>query len=80
MEESSGTVHFPTIISLLLIWICCQSPLTLIGSFIGLKKKVIKNPCKVNPVPTRIPEQPWYLEYRYIILISGILPFLYHLF
>jgi hypothetical protein len=41
----------------------------------GLKKKVIKNPCKVNPLPSSIPQKSWYLKLRYIILISGIIPF-----
>ncbi len=68
-------MKFTDIIVLLLLWICCSSPLVLIGSFLGIKKKTIKNPCKVNPVPTTIPAKPWWLNTRTIFLISGTIPF-----
>jgi transmembrane 9 superfamily protein 2/4 len=68
-------MKFKDILVILLLWICCSSPLVLIGSFLGIKKKGIKNPCKVNPVPTTIPEQPWWLRIRSITLIVGIIPF-----
>lgn len=74
-EESSGAVPFSTIIALLVLWICCSSPLVLIGAFIGIKKKQMKNPGKVNVVPSSIPPQPWYLELKLICLIAGVLPF-----
>lgn len=77
LEDSLGAVPFSTILALLLLWLGCSSPLVLIGAFIGIKKKPIKNPCKVNPVPSSIPQQPWYLETKIITLISGILPFGY---
>ena len=73
--EDSLTVPFSTIMTLLLLWLCCSSPLVLIGAFIGIKKKAMKNPCKVNPVPSSIPQQPWYLEIKFISMIAGILPF-----
>jgi transmembrane 9 superfamily member 2/4 len=75
MEESIGAVHFSTIVALLLLWLCCSSPLVLIGSFMAVKKKPFKNPGKVNAVPSSIPAQPWFLETKFISLISGILPF-----
>lgn len=74
-EGSSGAVPFSTIVALLLLWLCCSSPLVLIGAFIGLKKKAIKNPGKVNVVPSSIPPQPWYLETKLLSLLSGIIPF-----
>lgn len=75
LEESIGAVHFSTIVALLLLWLCCSSPLVLIGSFMALKKKPFKNPGKVNAVPSSIPTQPWFLETKFICLISGVLPF-----
>jgi hypothetical protein len=45
------------------------------GSFMGLKVKMIKNPGKVNPLPSFIPEKSWYLKLRYVIIVSGIIPF-----
>jgi transmembrane 9 superfamily protein 2/4 len=77
LEGSSGAIHFGTIITLLVLWLCCSSPLVLIGAFLGLKKKPIKNPGNVNIVPSSIPEQPWYLNTKIICLITGIIPFWY---
>lgn len=74
-EGSSANVPFSTILSLLVLWLCCSSPLVLIGAFIGIKKKVLKNPGKVNPVPSSIPAQPWFLETKIICLASGLIPF-----
>lgn len=74
-EGSSGAIPFSTIITLLLLWICCSSPLVLIGAFLGIKKKAMKNPGKVNVVPSSIPKQPWYLESNILCLVSGVLPF-----
>ncbi len=75
LEGSSGAVPFSTIVALLVLWLCCSSPLVMIGSFIGMKRKQMKNPGKVNVVPSSIPQQPWYLELKFISLISGVLPF-----
>ena len=76
-EGSSGAIPFSTIITLLLLWICCSSPLVLIGAFLGIKKKAMKNPGKINVVPSSIPKQSWYMEPRFVFLIAGILPFGY---
>jgi transmembrane 9 superfamily protein 2/4 len=74
-EGSSGAVPFTTILALLVLWLCCSSPLVLIGAFVGMKKKQIENPGKINAVPSSIPKQPWYLDLKIICLFSGILPF-----
>ena len=74
-EGSNAAVPFSTMVALLLLWLCCSTPLALIGAFIGIKKKPIKNPGKVNVLPSQIPPQPWYLELKFICLIGGIIPF-----
>lgn len=74
-EGSNGAVAFTTMLALLLLWLCCSTPLVLIGSFVGMKKKPIKNPGKINVLPSQIPSQPWYLELKVICLIGGIIPF-----
>lgn len=75
IENSSASVPFTTTMSLLLLWLCCSSPLVLIGAFIGVKKKKMKNPCKVNPVPYQIPTQPWYLNWKTSVMIAGVFTF-----
>jgi len=76
-EGSSGAIPFSTIVTLLLLWICCSAPLVMIGAFLGIKKKSIKNPGKINVVPSSIPKQPWYLELKLLCVVAGVLPFGY---
>ena len=75
MEKSSAAVNFLDIFSLLILWICCAFPLTLIGSFCGIKSKILSIPCKVNPVPTYIPDKPWYFKFKYTFWIAGLITF-----
>ena len=37
-------------------------------------------PCKVNAVPLQIPRKPWYLHYRYLSCITGLICFITILF
>jgi transmembrane 9 superfamily protein 2/4 len=75
IEGSSASVNFLDIASLLLLWLCCSSPLVLIGSFFGIKSKMMTIPCKVNAVPTTIPSKKWYFHLRFTFWIAGILSF-----
>ena len=42
IENSTAAVNFGDIFSLLVLWLCCSSPLVLMGSFFGVKNKGIK--------------------------------------
>ena len=75
IEGSSASVNFLDIFSFLILWLCCSSPLVLIGSFFGIKSKIMSIPCKVNAVPTTIPEKKWYFHLRFTFWIAGILSF-----
>jgi len=76
-ENSSAAVPFKTILTILTLWLCCASPLVLIGAIIGVKRSKIKNPCKINAVPS-VPEVlPWYCRTKIIYMISGFIPFMY---
>ena len=76
IENSNAAVRFFDIFSLFCLWIFCTMPLILIGSFLGIKSKKLKLPCKINAVPTIIPKKPWYLRYRYLCLLTGLISFL----
>ena len=76
-EDSSAAVPFQTILTILVLWLCCASPLVLIGAFIGMKKTKMKNPCKVNFVPLPPVDLPWYCNSRLMYMITGFLPFMY---
>ena len=75
VEGSDGAMTFSEIFSLLLIWLCCLSPLVLIGSFFGIKQKIYKFPCRINPCPTTIPNKPWYFKIKYLVWVTGLIPF-----
>ena len=75
LEKSSAAVNLSDIISLFILWVFCTFPLILIGSFLGIKNKPIEAPCKTNPVPSFVPEKPWYLHYRYMTFVTGFISF-----
>ena len=80
IENSTAAIRISELASLFFLWIFCTLPLILIGSFLGMKSKKTKLPCKVNVVPGIIPEKPWYLHYRYLSCITGLLCFITILF
>ena len=75
IENSNAAVNFSDIISLYALWIFCTFPLILIGSFFGYKSNRINIPCDINKIPSVIPSKPWYLHYRYITFVTGLIGF-----
>ena len=75
IENSTAAVNFGDIFSLLVLWLCCSSPLVLMGSFFGVKNKGIKVPCKVNALPTVVPPKPWYLKFKFLFFVLGFINF-----
>ena len=75
IEKSSATANLSDIISLFILWIFCTFPLILIGSFLGIKNRPISSPCKTNAVPSFVPSKPWYLHYKFMTFITGIIAF-----
>ena len=73
--EDSDSINFTSFLSLLFLWLFCSTPLVLIGAFFGTKKKRIKIPCRINPCPTTIPSKPWYFRIKYLIWVTGLIPF-----
>ena len=73
--EGGESIKFSALISLLSLWLFCSTPLVLIGSFFGMKTKRMKIPCRINPCPTTIPQKPWYFRIKYLIWITGLIPF-----
>lgn len=74
-EKSSAVLSIKDILSLFFLWICCCTPLVFLGSFLGIKKKSIRLPCKVNPLPSTVSSKPWYFHIKYAALIAGLIPF-----
>ncbi|CAM8969451.1 unnamed protein product [Rhodiola kirilowii] len=74
-QKSSGAVPFGTMFALVVLWFGISVPLIYVGSYIGFKKPAIEDPVKTNKIPRQIPEQAWYMNPVFSILIGGILPF-----
>ncbi|GAV83213.1 EMP70 domain-containing protein [Cephalotus follicularis] len=74
-EKSSGAVPFGTMFALVLLWFGISVPLVFVGSYVGFRKPAIEDPVKTNKIPRQIPEQAWYMNPTFSILIGGILPF-----
>ncbi|EEF46872.1 transmembrane 9 superfamily member 8 [Ricinus communis] len=74
-QKSSGAVPFGTMFALVFLWFGISFPLVFVGSYIGFKKPAIEDPVKTNKIPRQIPEQAWYMNPAFSILIGGILPF-----
>ena len=74
-ENSNAAVNFGDILSLFILWIFFTFPIILIGSFFGYKSNKINAPFEINKIPSIIPEKPWYLHYRYITFLTGLVGF-----
>jgi len=74
-QKSSGAVTFSTLFTLMAMWFGISVPLVFLGSYFGFKKPVPENPVRTNQIPRQIPEQVWYMNPIFSILMGGILPF-----
>lgn len=74
-EKSSGAVPFGTMFALVFLWFGISVPLVFVGSYVGFRKPAMDHPVKTNTIPRQIPEQAWYMNPVFSVLIGGILPF-----
>lgn len=74
-KSSSGAVPFSTMLWLLFIWFGISLPLVYLGYYAGYKKPPIQNPVRTNQIPRQIPDQQWYMNPFFIMLVAGLLPF-----
>lgn len=73
--NSSGAVPAGTMLAVFIIWFVVNIPLSFIGTLLGLRRKSIELPVKVNQIQRQIPPQPKYMKTLYLSLIGGIFPF-----
>lgn len=74
-QKSSGAVPFGTLFVLCFLWFGISVPLVFVGSYFGYKSPAYEDPVRTNKIPRQIPEQPWYMNPVFSVLIGGILPF-----
>lgn len=75
-QQSSGAVPFTTMLVIIGIWFLISVPLSLLGSWLGFKARLIQAPVKTNSIPRQIPYAPSYLKLVPTMLEVGLLPFL----
>ena len=76
IEKSSVGFKISEIVIILFLWICISFPLVFLGSILALHNKRFKFPCKINAVPSTIRKKPFYLEIKYVIWFTGLIPFI----
>lgn len=74
-QKSSGAVPFGTMFALVFLWFGISVPLVFLGAYVGFRKPAPEDPVKTNKIARQIPEQAWYMNPVFSILIGGILPF-----
>jgi len=74
-EKSSGAVPFGTMFAILVLWFGISVPLVFLGAWFGYRKDPPELPTKVNQLRRDIPQQPWYMQQRFSVLVGGVLPF-----
>jgi len=74
-QKSAGAVSFWVLVSIMLLWFGISVPLVFLGSYFGMKKAPVEFPVRTNQIPRQIPDQAWYMQPAFSILIGGILPF-----
>ncbi|XP_048444420.1 transmembrane 9 superfamily member 8-like [Pyrus x bretschneideri] len=74
-QNSSGAVPFRTMLTLVYFWFGISVPLVFVGGYIGFRKPALEDPVETNEVPRQIPEQAWYMNPVFSILVGGILTF-----
>jgi transmembrane 9 superfamily protein 2/4 len=74
-EKSSGAVPFGTMFALLVLWFGISVPLVFLGSYFGYRKKNVEFPVRINQIPRQVPEQIWYMQPAFSIVVGGVLPF-----
>jgi transmembrane 9 superfamily protein 2/4 len=74
-NQSAGAVPFGTMMAMVCLWLVISFPLSIAGSYYGLRQPRIENPVRVNQIPRQIPDQPLYMRSLPSILMGGILPF-----
>jgi transmembrane 9 superfamily protein 3 len=74
--ETMHAIPFGTMMIVLAIWIFVSVPLHIVGTIFGRNWCGEPNdPCRVNPIPKYIPDNPWFLRPFAISTLSGLLPF-----
>ncbi|XP_077518018.1 transmembrane 9 superfamily member 1-like [Amblyomma americanum] len=74
--HSTQALPATTVVLLLLVWICCGYPLTLMGGILGKNcAGPFEAPCRAKLIARGVPPVPWYHSLPIHCFVGGFLPF-----
>ena len=59
----------------LLLWFGISTPLVFLGAYFGYQRKGADFPVRTNQIPRQVPEQVWYMQPAFSVVVGGVLPF-----
>lgn len=59
----------------MILYIAICAPFVLLGSSVAMMQPMEKMPCDVHQVPNLMQIQPWYLNNKYLYIMTGFIPF-----
>lgn len=80
-KRSSGAVPFTTMLVIVAIWFIISVPLSVLGSWLALRRPALEPPCRTNQIPRQVPQvgfsgvAGWLNRPIPAMLLTGILPF-----
>lgn len=74
-ETSNQLFPFTSIVLFTFIWVVCNVPAAYWGAYIAFTNSKDQPPLKISPVRREIPPQPWYLDYKVSVVVTGFLMF-----
>eukprot|EP00565_Helicotheca_tamesis_P008442 CAMPEP_0185724482 /NCGR_PEP_ID=MMETSP1171-20130828/943_1 /TAXON_ID=374046 /ORGANISM="Helicotheca tamensis, Strain CCMP826" /LENGTH=670 /DNA_ID=CAMNT_0028392343 /DNA_START=47 /DNA_END=2059 /DNA_ORIENTATION=+ len=74
-QHSTDAVPFTTMLILIVLWFGISTPLVFFGAYFGYKQDAIEFPVNTSSIPRQIPDQPWFMNDLFTLLVGGILPF-----
>jgi transmembrane 9 superfamily protein 2/4 len=74
-NASTDAVPFTSMVVVVILWFGISVPLVFLGSYFGYKKDAIEYPTATANIPRQIPEQSWFMNAGFVMIIGGILPF-----
>ena len=74
-NQSTDAVPFTSMLVVIFLWFGISVPLVFLGSYFGYKKDTFTYPTATSNIPRQIPEQSWFMNTQFVMVIGGILPF-----
>ena len=74
-NDSTDAVPFSSMLVVIILWFGISVPLVFLGSYFGYKRDAVEFPTAVSSIPRQVPEQSWFMNAGFVMIVGGILPF-----